>query len=376
MSFHTIYQQAVTREDYHMDAAQAKVVEQLDGLYRELLVRQVAPGRVQRLMSWLITRQGNNQAWSGCYLWGGVGRGKTWLMDLFFNAIPLPNKSRFHFHEFMQRIHQQLNDFSGQTDPLKAIAKDIAQNTRLICLDEFHVSDITDAMLLYGLLEALYQHGVVLLMTSNVMPDDLYKNGLQRNRFVPAIDLIKQNNRVVYIEGEYDYRLINDAPATNYHCPLAENTDLLLERQFSALAKGEVTRNQAIHIHNRPIQFLMQADNILWFEFDAICDGPRAASDYLYLAANYEYVIISNIYKMGETHDDVARRFISLVDAFYDRDIGLVVSATGQPQDLYVGSRFREEFKRTASRLEELKSKSLLVANVSSGPSYPPAICC
>ena len=360
MSFISVYQQAVCREGYHKDAAQAKVVEQLDRLYRDLLDQSAASGKIHEFFSRMIPGQNKRATLYGCYLWGGVGRGKTWLMDLFFQTIPIENKSRFHFHEFMQQIHHRLNGVKGQADPLKSIARDIMQNVRLICLDEFHVSDITDAMLLYGLLDALYQHGVVLLMTSNVMPDDLYNNGLQRSRFEPAIELIKQKNRVVNIQGESDYRLGNGEQNSNYHCPLLQDTDVVLEGQFLALANGAITSGQKILVNSRPIQTRMQADNIVWFDFDAICGGPRAASDYLHLAAHYDYIVISNIYKMHESNDDIARRFINLVDAFYDRNIGIIVSATTLPKGLYVGRRFKQQFQRTVSRLEEIRSKNLL----------------
>jgi cell division protein ZapE len=214
-------------------------------------------------------------------------------------------------------------------------------------------------MLLYGLIEALSLRGIVMFVTSNVPPDELYKNGLQRSRFEPAIELIKHRNQVINIEGESDYRLGKVFLQHNYYSPLSQDTDLLLKQQFTMLAEGAVMQNGELLVHDRPIQSRMHASNIVWFDFKAICEGPRAAIDYLYLAANYECIIISNVYKMNESDDDVAKRFIHLVDACYDRDVSLIISATGLPQELYCGHRFIQEFQRTISRLQELRGKSL-----------------
>jgi len=362
MSFSKIYQHALDRQGYHKDAAQAKVVDHLDDLYNVLLSARNGSGSLIESLSKTFRLKTKNNAIKGCYLWGDVGQGKTWLMDLFFDEAPVKSKLRFHFHEFMQYIHLALSEFQPQKDPLKAVAKSLVKKAQLFCLDEFHVSDIADAMLLHGLLDEMYRQGAVFVITSNVIPEDLYKNGLQRGRFLPAIDLIKHNNCILRLDGGTDYRLQNDTSNCNYYCPLTPNTDELLEERLKSLAVGEVANDIAISINNRTIQTLANAKNIVWFDFETICGGPRAAVDYIALSHQYSVVIISNIYKMDETHDDLARRFINLIDAFYDRDVGLIVSATGWPSDLYTGSRFKFEFARTVSRLEDIRSKPLIQA--------------
>ncbi|MGD8558813.1 MAG: cell division protein ZapE [Gammaproteobacteria bacterium] len=356
MSFKSVYQHALNREGYHSDTAQATVVDSLDRLFVLLqdntIHGSVDKGLWQRLMS--VTRP--PEPLHGCYLWGGVGRGKTWLMDLFYHSVPVDQKLRFHFHGFMNRVHDLLGQLKGQKDPLKTVAGHMAQRARLICLDEFHVSDITDAMLLYGFLQALYQHGVVLVMTSNIPPDDLYKNGLQRSRFEPAIELIKQHNSVIQLEGDIDHRLRDDHININYYYPLCADTDSRLLQRFRMLAAGRSESDTIITIHNRPVRSRMVADNIIWFDFETICGGPRAARDYISIAQQFDYVIVSNVFKMDSSYDDMTKRFINLVDEFYDRKVGLVVSATAMPADLYTGRRFCEEFERTRSRLEQMKS--------------------
>jgi len=355
MDFKTAYQQAINCEGFHSDPAQAQAVEQLDTVYKNLLNHKNNLGVLRRVWS-KFDFDSRKAAACGCYLWGDVGRGKTWLMDLFYQSLPYKDKSRLHFHEFMQQIHFRLKAINGQRDPLVSVAAEIAHNHRLICLDEFQVSDITDAMLLYGLLDALYRKGTVLLMTSNSHPDELYKNGLQRDRFLPAIELIKNHNLVVQVNGDDDFRLLKSQENLNYISPLSEDSDQILKKRFSDLARGEATYDSLEAINNRVVAYNMKASNIIWFEFNELCGGPRAASDYLYLAKNYDYVIVSNVFRMDERHDDMVKRFINLVDALYDRQVGLIVSADVWPAEIYEGKRFKNEIKRTISRLEEIRS--------------------
>jgi len=370
MSFSKIYQRALDRQGYHKDAAQAKLVDRLDDLYNGLLHSGTAPEPwfVGLFQAFRLNMKG--KVMKGCYLWGDVGQGKTWLMDLFYDAAPVKSKLRFHFHEFMQHIHLSLSEFKQQKDPLRAVAKSLLRKAQLFCLDEFHVSDIADAMLLHGLLDEMYRQGAVFVITSNVMPEDLYKNGLQRDRFIPAIDLIKHNNHILRLDGSTDYRLKNHATNCNYYCPLNPDTDRLLEKRMNSLAVGEVEKDIPISINNRTIPTRANAKNIVWFDFDNICGGPRAAVDYVALSHQYSIVIISNIYKMDESHDDLVRRFINLIDAFYDRDVELIVSATGWPSGLYTGSRFNFEFSRTVSRLEDMRSKPLIQSGKNPGDCY------
>lgn len=357
MDFKTAYLQAIKCEGFLADSAQTQTVEHLDTLYKNLLDNKTNPGVILRAWSKISGRQSADDQLRGCYLWGDVGRGKTWLMDLFYQSLPFKDKSRLHFHEFMQQIHLRLKEINGQRDPLVTVAEDIVQNNRFICLDEFHVSDITDAMLLHGLLDSLYKKGAVLMMTSNTQPDELYKNGLQRSRFIPAIELIKKRNLLLHVNGDQDYRLSNVDESQNYLAPLSPNTDLLLENKFTKLARGKIIHDSPVIINKRVMNHKMMASNIIWFEFEELCGGPRAASDYLYLANNFDYVVVSNVFRMEESNDDMAKRFINLVDAFYDRQVGLIVSATATPMDLYNGNRFKKEFKRTTSRLEEIRAK-------------------
>ncbi len=359
MSFKKIYQDAVTREGYHKDGAQAMMVDYLESLYSDLLQRQAGSGSLAEGLATIFRRRQGNHKVKGCYMWGGVGLGKTWLMDLFFDCMPLERKARFHFHEFMQRIHAELASLKQQRDPLKLVARSLVAEAQLICLDEFHVQDITDAMLLHGLLQAMYHQGAVFVMTSNVMPDELYLNGLQRSQFMPAIELIKNRNHVCWLEGDRDYRLQKRLSNLNYYCPLDPNTDRLLEEHFGLLASGNINNDSTLVINNRRILARAHAENIVWFDFDEICGGPRATIDYIYLAQHYAFVMISNVYKMNEANDDMARRFINLVDELYDSDTGLILSATGWPGELYSGQRFAREFERTISRLQEMRAKDL-----------------
>ena len=359
MDFKTAYQEAIKCEGFSIDNAQATAVEQLDVLYKQLVGKNNNSG-LQQLWTKLTYSGAYSNSSQGCYLWGDVGRGKTWLMDLFYQSLPFKDKSRLHFHEFMQQIHLRLKAINGKQDPLITVARDIATNNRLICLDEFHVSDISDAMLLYGLLEALYKKDVILLMTSNTHPDELYKNGLQRSRFLPAIELIKKRNLLLHVDGFQDHRLAGAKSSANYMVPLTPDSDTLLEERFYEVAQGPIASEGPILVNNRVMNHKMMAANTIWFEFEELCAGPRAASDYLFLAKNYDYVIISNVFKMDASNDVMAKRFINLVDALYDRQINLMLSATAQPGDLYQGNRFQKEFKRTASRLEEMRSKDSL----------------
>ena len=370
MSFSKIYQLALDRQEYHKDDVQAKAVEQLDELYKELLRADLESNSiVTRLWKALRSKNYQNEI-KGCYLSGDVGQGKTWLMDLFFSEAPVKLKLRFHFHEFMQQIHFALNEFKQQKDPLKAVAQSLVRKAKLFCLDEFHVSDIADAMLLHGLLDEMYRQGAIFVITSNVIPEDLYKNGLQRGRFLPAIDLLKQNNRILRLEGGMDYRLKGQSSNCNYYCPLNSDTDRLLEERFFSLVVGEVAEEGTISINNRTLQTRAAATNIVWFDFDVLCDSPRAAVDYIELSNRYNVVIISNLYRMDESHDDLARRFINLIDALYDRNVGIIISATAWPVDLYAGSRFSFEFTRTVSRLEDIRSKQIIQSTQNQGDSH------
>ncbi|MEX2353883.1 MAG: cell division protein ZapE, partial [Gammaproteobacteria bacterium] len=296
----------------------------------------------------------------GIYLWGGVGRGKTWIIDAFFESLPLDKKLRIHFHRFMQRVHTELKQLKNVEDPLQLIADDFATQARVICFDEFHVTDITDAMLLSGLLRALFERGVVLVTTSNEHPDELYRDGLQRSRFLPAIELIKQHTEIINVDSGVDYRLRYLDTAEIYHYPLDESAEKMLTTNFEHIAPNPGRADRTIEIEKRKIQTVRCADGVVWFDFPAICDGPRGAADYIEIARQFQTVLIGNIPQLGEEQNDMARRFIILVDEFYDRNVKLIITAATAVNDLYQGSRHKAAFERTRSRLFEMQSHDYL----------------
>lgn len=332
----------------------------LDQLYRALVSshgRPKKPGIFRGLFG-----GDNGPFWvpvGGLYFWGGVGRGKTYLMDVFYDALPFAEKKRTHFHRFMRHVHQELKTVDGQKDPLLLVADRFAEQTRVLCFDEFFVSDITDAMILGGLMEALFARGVTLVATSNIVPDGLYKDGLQRSRFLPAIDLIKQHTVTVNVDGGVDYRLRVLERAELYHCPLDYEADISLRRSFDSLAPEIGQADLEIEIEGRGIPVRWVADDVAWFDFLALCDGPRSQNDYIELAREYHAILISNV-PLFDDSDDQARRFINLVDEFYDRNVKLVLSAAVPLNELYQGGRLGFEFERTQSRLLEMQSHDYL----------------
>jgi cell division protein ZapE len=296
----------------------------------------------------------------GLYLWGGVGRGKTWLMDLFFEALPFEDKRRRHFHRFMQSVHHELKAIEKQADPLEAVASRMAADTRLVCLDELFVADIADAMILGNLFEALFRRGVTLIATSNLPPEELYRDGLQRQRFLPAIETIRAHTTTLHLAGDTDYRLRALEKAEIYHSPLDEAADAGLEDAFERIAPEPGRRNHALAIEGRVIPARRRADGVAWFEFEDICSGPRGTADYIEIARCFQTVLVSNIPLLDETLENEARRFIAMVDEFYDRNVKLIVSAAAPAAALYRGDRLGFEYARTASRLHEMRSHEYL----------------
>lgn len=356
------YQSDLQKEGFQRDAAQAEAVRHLQRLYDELVTRELVQpeGGVLQKLGGLLGRRKSVAPIRGLYFWGGVGRGKTYLMDTFFEALPFERKLRAHFHRFMQRIHRELKAMAGQKDPLLKIAAKLADETAVICFDEFFVSDITDAMILGTLFEALFGHGVVLVATSNIVPDDLYKDGLQRARFLPAIALVKQYCLVVNVDGGVDYRLRTLEQAELYHSPLDAAADEGLRRSFEALAPEPGLADQMLEIEGRSMRARMVADDVVWFDFAELCDGPRSQNDYIELAREYHAVLVGQVPQLGAGRDDQARRFINLVDEFYDRNVKLVLAAAVPLTELYAGGRLGFEFDRTKSRLLEMQSHEYL----------------
>lgn len=296
----------------------------------------------------------------GAYLWGGVGRGKTYLMDLFYQSVPFKNKKRLHFHHFMMMTHQQLKIYQGSKDPLREIAKKWRKEFIVLCFDEFYVSDIADAMIMAKLFEYLFHQGITLIATSNIQPENLYDNGLQRDKFLPTISLIKKYTQVVHLDNGIDYRLLFLTNAQIYHYPLDEVAQQHLVNYFNHLAPNKGSHHKNIDIQDREIKSVMEADSIVWFDFSEICEGPRNQYDYIEIAKLYQTVIVSGIKIMDEYKEDVAKRFIMMIDEFYDHHVTLIISAQANYDAIYIGKKLAFEFQRTMSRLKEMTSTEYL----------------
>ncbi len=350
------YRQQLEHSGIQADPAQTPVVQLFQELYERLIHPPPAAG--SGLLARLRRRR--PEPFTGLYLWGGVGRGKTWLMDLFFHALPLQYKQRTHFHRFMGNVHQRLGALRGQPDPLRTVAADIARETRVLCLDEFQVWDIGDAMVLGGLLEYLFDNGLCLVATSNSAPQGLYPNGLQRALFLPAIERLETHTRVFELASDTDYRLRSLEQAGTYHCPLGEQTERALSNAFQSIAPEIGTHGLNLDINGRPMYLRRHADSIAWLDYATLCDQPRSQADYLELARCYHTLLLSDIPVMGEGQNDKAKRFIHLVDVLYDHNVSLIASAEAQPGQLYRGRSLEFEFRRTASRLQEMQSREWL----------------
>ena len=345
------------------DEAQAKVMALLDQRYTQLAARSAnKPSWFASLANKFAPSKSGRADTSikGLYLWGGVGRGKTMMMDMFCHALPPERRQRMHFHRFMRRVHDALGRHAGQANPLLKVADEIASQGDVLCFDEFFVSDIGDAMILGEVMTALFARGVVLIATSNVEPVNLYKNGLQRSRFLPAIDQIYAHCDVHEIDQGQDFRLRTLQQARLYHWPLSESTDQGMQESFVALATDREKSNVRLRVENRMIDAFKVAGDVAWFRFSSLCEGPRSQNDYIELATLFTTVLISQVPVLDVNREDAARRFISLVDEFYDRRVKLVISAEQSITDLYQGQRLGFEFERTQSRLLEMQSEEYL----------------
>tara|TARA_B110000858_G_scaffold83014_2_gene96200 strand:- start:179 stop:1288 length:1110 start_codon:yes stop_codon:yes gene_type:complete len=345
------------------DAAQQALVGHLQNLYERIIrAEPLGSGPLGRLKHRLFASEQSTDPIQGLYIWGGVGRGKTYLMDVFFESLPSESKMRTHFHRFMQRVHRDLVTLQGQKNPLEKVADQIARESRVLCFDEFFVRDIGDAMILASLLEALFKRKVILITTSNIEPDGLYEDGLQRQRFLPAIELIKEHTQNIEIQSGVDYRLRSLTQATLYHCPITEDTEAKLMACFYELAPetSQVHKDVEIEILERRIGARYCCEDVVWFDFEQICEGARSAFDYVELAKIYHAVILSGVPQMQEAASDSARRFISLLDELYDRRVKLVIAAEVPIAELYTGEKLQFEFERTESRLIEMQSEAYL----------------
>jgi cell division protein ZapE len=348
-----LYHQTLIERGYQADPAQLRAVAALQRCQDEWAAYKSRRGNAltKALIRPPIPR--------GVYMYGGVGRGKSFLMDAFFQAVPLTRKTRLHFHEFMREVHRELQDLKGTLNPLDELGRRIARRFRLICFDEFHVADVTDAMILHRLLDALFRNRVSIITTSNFHPDGLYPNGLHRDRILPAIALLKAQMEVINVDNGTDYRSRTLEHVQLYHTPLGPQADAALDAAFNELAEA---RDEApvLQIEHRSIHARRKAGGVVWFDFKALCGGPRSQNDYLELAAQFHTLILSNVPLMPPKLASEARRFTWLVDVLYDRRVKLIVSAAVPAQDLYTDGPLAHEFPRTVSRLNEMQSAEFL----------------
>jgi cell division protein ZapE len=353
MNVREFYEHALSQRGFTADAAQYAAVERLQQAYDEWIHY-----RAERSTSFkrLINRP---EMPRGIYLWGGVGRGKSFLMDSFFLVVPVVRKTRLHFHEFMRSVHRELDELKGVADPLDEVARRIAKKYRLICFDEFHVSDIADAMILYNLLKALFDHGVSFIMTSNYAPEALYPDGLHRDRMLPTIALLGQKLDVLNVDGGIDYRKRALEQVAAYHMPLGLQADRALRRAFAKVAET-ADEEPRVRIEAREIKCLRRAGGVIWFDFGTLCGGPRSQNDYLEIASRFHIVILSGVPAMSAAMSSEARRFTWLVDVLYDHKVKLLMSAEVAPDELYKDGMLATEFQRTASRIIEMQSREYM----------------
>ena len=353
MTVRTVYEATLAERGFRSDAAQRRAVDALERCEREWADYK---SRSSNALTKLLRRP---QIPRGVYMHGGVGRGKSFLMDCFFQAVPLTRKTRLHFHEFMREVHRELQELKGTVDPLDELGRRIARRFRLICFDEFHVADVTDAMILHRLLAAMFANRVSIVTTSNFHPDALYPNGLHRDRILPAIELLKERLEVVDVDGGTDYRQRTLAQLDIYHFPLGDAAEAALEATFERLAEA---RDEApvLNIEHREIRAVRRACGVVWFDFRTLCGGPRSHNDYLELASRFHTVLVSNVPQMAPRMASEARRFTWLVDVLYDRRVKLVLSAAVSPEALYTEGPLAHEFPRTVSRLREMQSAEFL----------------
>jgi len=353
MNVQEFYEHALEQRDFKADAAQRRAVDRLQIAYDEWVAF-----KAQRSNSFkrLINRPDVPR---GVYMWGGVGRGKSFLMDSFYSVVPLVRKTRLHFHEFMRDVHRQLDELTGIADPLQEVARRIAKKYRLICFDEFHISDVADAMIMYNLLSAMFDNGVSFIMTSNYDPELLYPDGLHRDRILPTIALIKEKMDVMNVDAGVDYRGRALEQVESYYTPLGAATDKSLRAAYAKLA-DRADEDPRVMIEAREIRALRRAGSIIWFDFATLCGGPRSQNDYLEIASRFHTVILSGIPMMSAGMSSEARRFTWLIDVFYDQHVKLLMSAEVAPEELYTNGMMANEFHRTVSRIVEMQSREYM----------------
>lgn len=359
----SLYEAALMQGDYQPDDVQRKTVLHLQQIYHALL-KETPPEKnslAQRLFGRIRTKKQVTAPERGLYMWGGVGRGKTWLMDMFYQSLPTEQKLRLHFHRFMLRVQDELKRLQGQENPLEIIADGFKAQTDVLCFDEFFVSDITDAMILGTLLEALFARGITLVATSNIPPDELYRNGLQRSRFLPAIEQIKHHCDILNVDAGIDYRLRTLTQAHLFLFPLSDKNRQEMERIFSHLATNEPQTDCILTINHRPMKVRKVANGVLAVNFATLCMEARSQLDYIELSQHYHTVLLHEMTQMNALNEDVARRFLALVDEFYERKVKLIINADVEMNAIYQGDFLRFEYQRCLSRLQEMQSEAYLV---------------
>ena len=353
MPVRTLYTATLAERGYVADEAQLRALAALERCENEWVDYKARRSNV--VAKFLI----HPPIPRGVYMYGGVGRGKSFLMDCFFQAVPLRRKTRLHFHEFMREVHRELQDLKGQQNPLHELGARIARRHRLICFDEFHVADVTDAMILHRLLDSLFEHRVSIVTTSNFHPDGLYPNGLHRDRILPAIELLKAKLEIINVDAGVDYRRRTLEHVQLYHTPLGEAADAAMEQAFNELAEAR-DESPLLHIEQREIRARRRAGGVVWFDFATLCGGPRSQNDYLELATQFHTLMLSNVPQMPPRLASEARRFTWLVDVLYDRRVKLIMSAEVPAEQLYTDGPLAHEFPRTVSRLHEMQSTEFL----------------
>lgn len=349
------YAQALASGQFLPDDAQAQAVHELDRVWQELLQRYKSSKKAFR-------RFRRQTIPKGVYMWGGVGRGKTWLMDQFYESVPFRRKMRMHFHHFMQHVHRELNKLSGQRNPLDLVADQIYKDAVVICFDEFFVSNVTDAMILSELFQKLFTRGITLVATSNIAPDGLYKNGIHRDRFIPTIEMVKKNCVILNVDAGVDYRLRVLKQAQLFKTPLTHEHNIWMSQRFSALTQGQVQSQESILVNQRIVETLGHTEDVLWCEFSELCLKPRSPADFIEIANVYNTVLVSNVPHLNDYLAEGTRRFIYLVDEFYDRGVKLLLTSEDGIIELYKGERLVFEIERTRSRLLEMQSDDYLNA--------------
>ena len=357
MTLLTAYRSALEEFDYQEDPLQVEILGKLQ-ILADSLTKTAKVSLVKKALRALY--QTKKRPKKGLYIWGEVGRGKTFLMDLFYEELSITRKKRQHFHRFMHDVHARLKSLGNTSDPLITIADDLAENIDLICFDEFFVSDIADAMILGTLFSELFDRGVSLVATSNIEPDGLYKDGLQRARFLPAIEAVKKHTESIRLDGAEDYRLRVLDQAELYHSPLDAQADINLREYFNKIAPSKPIGPITLDVNDRDIKARDKADGIAWFDFNELCETERSQDDYIELSREFHTIMLSNIPQLDEYNENAARRFIALVDEFYDRQVKLIISAAVPLFELYKGKRLTFEIQRTESRLQEMQSHDYL----------------